>query len=121
MPIDVKGLENTLAESLKAGMIPPDMPEEFKPEADKKVTEMATAQVEGLAPFIEAFDALEVRLDTIENVTVPQVQEINQQQDQAFEDFISGDFGDLTSKVTGLEGDVGDLKTQSSLSTGGSP
>ena len=120
MPIDVKALEGALAESLKAGMIPPDLPDEFKEEANKKVTEMAVAQIEGIAPFIEAFDELELRLDALENEVVPQLEEALQGivGETAYS---AGDFGSLTDKITGLEGDVNDLKASTSVSSGNAP
>ena len=126
MPIDVKALEGALAESLKAEMIPPDLAEEFKPDAEKGVADMAKGQIEGIAPFIEAFNELELRLDALENEVIPQLEEQMGAGGGAGgggggTSFSAGDFNDLTDRITGLEGDVNDLKTQAGTSTGTPP
>ena len=125
MPFNTSDLVGSLNNAFMAGMVPPDTPEEAMPDVQKKVAEMAQATAAGMQPLIDFVNDLENRLHLLETQTIPQIQALNQSQDQAFEDFIAGDFGDLLSKTTGLEGDVGDLKTKvgggSGASAGNTP
>ncbi len=115
MPFNANDLVGSLNNAFMSGMVPPDTPEEAMPEVKKKVNEMAQATAAGMQPLIDFVNDLEARLEALETQVIPEIQALNEQQDVTFEEFIAGDFGDTVSKVTGLEGDVNDLKSGGGL------